>query len=264
MAAPSRERTETTSDWPEWLKPAAQHFAQLYMQSALDENGQLRPMPEALNQLVAPLQDIQQRSISNIADFAGDESTKQMIGAAGEDLTKTFRGDYLNPETNPYLRQTYDAASRALTDEYSGSTAPTIMSEALRAKAFGSSAHQEYADRAKYQLGQNLSDLATSIYGGNYSQERDRQLTAQQLMPAYQQSALFPQQAAFEASGTRQSQQQLEYDTALQNALRREDYPYATLDRLGGGLQTALGPAQQGLSIGRARPGGIGATMGLK
>ncbi len=265
MAAPSRENVQTQGKWPDWLEPYAKELSNLWMNTVVDPNtGELRPYDPNLDQRVAQFDPAQQSAINRIIDLSGSTDVQNRLGAAGEELTKTLKGEYLDPETNPYLRDTYNAASRALQDEYTSTTSPELMSAALRAKAFGSSAYQEYSDRQRFQLGQNLGDLATQIYGGNYAMERDRQQNAQQLLPSYMAAQYAPWQAQLEAGGMRQGQQQLEYDVGQQNALRRQQYPFGQLEALGGGLQAALGPAAGQTQIGRSRPGGIGAAMGLK
>ena len=81
-------------------------------------------------------------------------------------LTNTLQGDYLN--SNPYLDQTFDKAADRVTRNISG-----VFSKGGR---YGSGIHQDI-------LGENLSDLATNIYGGNYQQERGRQMQASALAP---------------------------------------------------------------------------------
>ena len=91
-------------------------------------------------------------------------TTAQTLAPGGlQNLQDTIAGHYLDPASNPYLNQTYDAAARQIT--------PRVNSLFEASGRYGSGAHQGV-------LGQNLSDLATNIYGGNYNSERARQFQA--------------------------------------------------------------------------------------
>lgn len=91
-------------------------------------------------------------------------TTNQTLAPGGlQQLQNTISGQYLDPASNPYLNQTYDAAARQIT--------PRVNSLFEASGRYGSGAHQGV-------LGQSLADLGTSIYGGNYNAERARQLAA--------------------------------------------------------------------------------------
>lgn len=91
------------------------------------------------------------------------------------------RGDYLSPESNPYLKATFGQAAKEVTDAYSRGTAAQTDAAAAQAGAFGSSGYGEQTALNQFGLGQNLNNLATDIYGGAYSDERGRQLQSQQM-----------------------------------------------------------------------------------
>lgn len=84
----------------------------------------------------------------------------QVLQPAEQGLLSTIQGDYLNPETNPYLKQTYDLAAAQLT--------PGIESYYAKFGRQGSGA-------AGNALGNAYASLGNQIYGGNYQQERSRQ-----------------------------------------------------------------------------------------
>lgn len=84
------------------------------------------------------------------------------LNAANNNITKTLNGDYLNPASNPYLKQTVnnalDSVQTRVNSQFSGNN-------------YGSTANQEL-------LTKNLGDVANSIYGQNYTNERNNQLNA--------------------------------------------------------------------------------------
>lgn len=83
-------------------------------------------------------------------------------------LTDTLNGKYLDPNSNPYLKGTYDQASKSVQG--------TLDSQFGQGGRYGSGLNQQV-------LGQGLNDLANNIYGANYQQERTRQMGASALAP---------------------------------------------------------------------------------
>ena len=74
----------------------------------------------------------------------------------------TIAGDYLSPDSSPYLAQTFNRAAdltrTRLSSEFAGSGRD--LTAAIPARS------------------EELQTLASNIYGGNFQAERDRQLTA--------------------------------------------------------------------------------------
>lgn len=103
---------------------------------------------------------------------------------------KTIAGDYLDPATNPYLNASYDAAARAMSNQYRYATAPSTAGMFAQAGTFGGSAHRQLKSMQEFEFGQNLSDLAAQMYGQNYQQERQAQIGATQGERGYTQQML--------------------------------------------------------------------------
>lgn len=83
-------------------------------------------------------------------------------------LTDTLSGKYLDPNSNPYLKGTYDQASNSVRG--------SVDSQFGSGGRYGSGLNQQV-------LGSNLGDLANKVYGENYQQERTRQMGASALAP---------------------------------------------------------------------------------
>lgn len=81
-------------------------------------------------------------------------------------LQSTINGDYLRPDSNPYLAANVGKAM----DDVSGKLSAQFNS----AGGYGGSAHQETAAR-------ELGAIANQMYGQNYAQERGNQLQAANL-----------------------------------------------------------------------------------
>jgi hypothetical protein len=100
----------------------------------------------------------------------------QQLGT--EEMDRILRGDYLDPNSNRWLGQTFDMAASDIVENYKTAIAPEIQGGMIGAgKAYGSQA-QQAALRGQDQLQRNLGRLATDIYGSAYETERDRQAGA--------------------------------------------------------------------------------------
>lgn len=88
--------------------------------------------------------------------------------AASGNIESTLRGDFLNPQSNPWLSNTFDLAA--------GKVRSSIDSQFNRGGTYGGSLHEG-------AMADNLGDLATKIYGGNYAQERGNQMNALGMAP---------------------------------------------------------------------------------
>jgi hypothetical protein len=104
--------------------------------------------------------------------------------AQGE-LSKTMSGAYLSPDSNPYLKGTYDAAAGRMADAYKMGTAAQTNAAAGFGGAFGGSAQSELQGQQNRAFGDSLGQFANNLYGQNYQAERGRQLGAVQAAPAF-------------------------------------------------------------------------------
>lgn len=103
-----------------------------------------------------------------LADAYKDNPTgESALTTAGSDyMTDVIGGDYLN--NNPYLDDVYNKAA--------GKVTAGVNANFSKAGRYGSGAHQGV-------LAENLGNLATDIYAGNYNQERTRQQQAGLMAP---------------------------------------------------------------------------------
>ena len=101
----------------------------------------------------------------------------QAANPAFQSLGLTASGAMLGG--NPFLDSMYDRAADRVTRDFRTSTSPSIDGRfAMTSGGSGSGAAALARDSAERNLGDTLGGLATSVYGGNYGQERDRQLSA--------------------------------------------------------------------------------------
>ena len=110
-----------------------------------------------------------------------------MRTAQGE-MQKTLSGDYLSPESNPWLSGMYDAASRGMTRNFQETVMPTLHTRFGAAgrtqQDRGQNAQTAAMGRAQGELATGLEDLSANLYGRAYGAERTRMGQAAQMAPA--------------------------------------------------------------------------------
>lgn len=81
-------------------------------------------------------------------------------------------GEYLRPESNPFVKGMAEAATRGATDNFNRSVLPQLRSSAISQGAYGGSREAiETAVRAG-EVDKNIRDTYAGIYGDNYARER--------------------------------------------------------------------------------------------
>jgi hypothetical protein len=111
-----------------------------------------------------------------------DQGNAGLNQAAGYN-SDVLSGKYMSPESNPYLRDTYDQASRAVTENYRDAVLPAVTSRFALAGGAGSGGYVGARNRADQSLARSLGDVATNIYGGAYESERGRMDSARGFAP---------------------------------------------------------------------------------
>lgn len=104
------------------------------------------------------------------------------IGQGAQDVINmgqaTARGDFLNPDTNPFLRATADAAVGRAREGLLEQALPVISDQAIAQGAYGGARQDLSQERAVRDFGRSALDATTGLYGQNYQAERGRQMQA--------------------------------------------------------------------------------------
>lgn len=159
---------------------------------------------------------IRNRAVNGSGDF----------NAARGELQKTLQGDYLRPETNPYLKGMADTAMNDVQSR--------VNSQFNRPGAFGGSAHQELLTRG-------LGEAANSVYGQNYANERTNMQRGLALAPQYQNADYQDAQALLGVGDIYGQRDQQALDLAYQQFVDQQNYPYQQLDVLANALAGSVG-----------------------
>lgn len=162
---------------PDFLQPYAPEYAQRVQDVAN------LPYPEYQYNRVAPFSEDTLAGM-DMARNAANYNQPLWDQAQGE-LSKTMSGAYMSPDSNPYLRGTYDAAAGRMADAYKNGTAAQTNAAAGFGGAFGGSAQSELQGVQNRAFGDSLGQFANNLYGQNYQAERGRQLNAVQAAPSF-------------------------------------------------------------------------------
>ena len=102
-------------------------------------------------------------------DYLYSNPAMGMLGRIGN-------GSMLN--SNPWIDATFGRAASSVSDQFRNNVMPGIASAFSGAGRYGSNAMDTALGTAEKSYGRTLGDLATSIYGGNYANERGLQQQA--------------------------------------------------------------------------------------
>jgi len=216
---------------PGYVEPSAKRY--LERAEGLS-NEPFTPFPQAK---VAPLTPEHELGLAMTSERALTGSPE--MGAARNQLYGTTSGDYLN--ANPYLDQMYNQASRAVTDQYQMATDPGLQAQGIQAGDLNNTGTQQYRDWARFGLGENLSGLAANIYGGNYQNERNRQMSALGMAPQYNDIDYRDAQALLGVGDVRREYNQGLLSQSYEDFERERLQPYANVDVLGNAIGASMG-----------------------
>jgi hypothetical protein len=135
----------------------------------------------------------------------------QNANPAFASLKAAANGNFIG--ANPYLDDTYARAAGGLTRQFREGVAPGLDSAAASHGRYGSGMHANVKDAAGESFGRSLGDLANTIYGGAYNQERQNQLSAANSL-----GSLYAQGQGLRASTAAQSADQASRDAQLRLA----------------------------------------------
>ena len=79
---------------------------------------------------------------------------------------------------NPYLEDTYNRAANVVSQQFRENAVPGMDRAFLSQGRLGSNAYANARNRTEDSYGRNLNDLATTVFGGAYEQDRNRQQQA--------------------------------------------------------------------------------------
>ncbi|KMJ53790.1 hypothetical protein ACG97_05970 [Vogesella sp. EB] len=229
-------------------------------------------------------QPYQQYGGDRLANFSGEQNKAMdmitnratngdptMQAGAGM-VQNTLNGQYMSPDSNPWLKGTYDAMAGRMSDAYARGTGAQTMAQFNNAGAYGGSAMQEVQQANNTAFADSLGQLANQVYGDNYQQERGRQLQAGLMAPTYGNQAYTDAAALQGVGAAKQAQDQSKLDMNYSDWQNAKNWGYTGYDMLSGMLGSSSNAqqlAQNADQFNRQNSGGsnaanwIGGGLGL-
>lgn len=201
--------------------------------------------------------DMSAATTGGIAGFQNQLGGGQALDAASGYAKDVLRGDYLN--NNPYLDATFDQASRGMTRAYKSGVAGTQSGFDLAGRGASGSA-MNARDRENDRFATNLGELSTSIYGGNYQQERGRQQQAMQGAGGIEAGFMNRFGGAINAGG---AEEQLQMQQIMGNMQRFDFGQNEFTNRLSKFQGLLGGPIMENKSSGRSQSTGKQVSAGV-
>lgn len=216
-SAPTTTTTISKSEPPAFVQPWSET---LMTRGAALSNQPYEAYP---GQKIAAMNNYQNTGLQATANRAIQGSPT--MNSANQMLTNTMNGDYMNPNSNPYLASNVnaamDAAGAKVNSQFSGSN-------------YGTTAHQG-------TLANALGSVAGQMYGQNYQDERTQQMRAASYVPQYAQQDYADAQALIGVGDAYRNDNQSNINQALANWTEAKQNPYKSLDTLASTIATASG-----------------------
>jgi hypothetical protein len=172
---------------------------------------------------IAPFSPEQQYGLGMTTQRAINGSP--VMNAAQGNAYNTLQGNFMSPDSNPWLKQNVDTAM--------GDVQGRINSQ-FNNNNFGGSAHQE-------NLTRDLGKVSGQMYGANYEQERARQMQTMGMAPQMAESDYRDAQALLGVGDARQQLSQSYLDQANGLFNQNKDYPQQQLDAYGRAVGVGMG-----------------------
>ena len=154
---------------------------------------------------------------------------------AGMNQDQQTAGDFyrqgINGGTNPYLDQMVNRAQSNIVSNFNNTVRPQLDALSARSGSFGNSGVAATTQQAQQALGNQLGDVATQMYGGQYQFDQGQRMASANNLANF--------------GGQQQQNQQNQLDFNYQQFQDRLNQPYKNLQTLGAPLQgNILGQVQ--------------------
>lgn len=171
MGGKKEQKTTTTQNNDPWA-PAQPHLQNI-MTAA---QGAYSATPKTAEQLFADTNQTQTWAADLLKQFA--PTMNQGVAGLRQLADDTVGGKYLDPNTNPWLKQSVEQAIGLNTTNLMEQILPNVADQAILGGAYGGSGYGVAQGLAIDRANTTNTNAATSAYADNYQRERDRQLNA--------------------------------------------------------------------------------------
>lgn len=233
----SSTSTTTASIAPE-LKP----LADLYVKQATNIGN--TPFQSYGGQRFADLNQTQNMGLGMVQNRALNGSAT--MNNAENSLNQFIQGG----NTNPYLDQMVNKAQTSVVDNFNNMTKPQTEAAMQQSGSFGNSGYQQLMQNQQKAAGQQMSDIATDMYGNAYNQDQGNKMQAIGMAPTFGNAAYQDAGQLLNAGGIQQNQQQQGLDFSYNQFQEAQNHPYKQLAATGNVVGQNMGSTTQGTQSG--------------
>jgi hypothetical protein len=214
---------------PDELKPLANRYTDLAIQYSNT------PWQGYAGQRYADLNSTQQQGLGMIQNRAvnGSQTMSNAEGALNNMLTGN--------QANPYLDSLVNKAQQSVAENFSTMTKPQLESAGVRSGSFGNANLDQRMGLQQKAAAQQMSDIATQMYGNAYNTDQANKLQAMNLAPTYGNAAYNDAAQLLNAGGISQAQTQKGLDFGYNQFVDQQNYPVKQLQAMSGVLGQTMG-----------------------
>ena len=214
---------------PDELKPLANRYTDLAIQYSNT------PWQGYTSQRYADLNGTQQQGLDMIQSRAANGS--QTMSNAEGTLNKFLAGN----QTNPYLDSLVNKAQQSVAENFNTMTKPQLESAGVQSGSFGNANLDQRMGLQQKAAAQQMSDIATQMYGSAYNTDQANKMQALNMAPTYGNAAYNDAAQLLNAGGIQQAQTQKGLDFGYNQFVDQQNYPVKQLQAMSGVLGQTMG-----------------------
>lgn len=229
----------TTPTIPDELKPLANLYTQQATQYAQT------PFQSYNGQRFADLNPTQNLGLDMVQNRALNGS--QTMNNAEGSLNQFIQGG----NTNPYLDAMVKKAQGSVVDQFNNMVKPQTEAAMQQSGSFGNSGYNQLMQNQQKAAGEQMSDIATQMYGQAYGQDQANKMQAIGMAPTFGNAAYQDAGQLLNAGNIKQQAEQNPLDFQYNQFKEAADYPLKQMQATGGMLGQNMGSSTNG-----TQPGG--------
>ena len=144
-------------------------------------------------------------------------------------------------QTNPYLDSLVAKSQQSVVDQFNNMVKPQTEAAMRNSGSFGNSGLNQLMQNQQKQAGQQMSDIATQMYGQAYNQDQANRMQAIGMAPTFGNAAYYDASQLLNAGNILQQQAQNPLDFAYNQFQQAQDYPFKQLQATGGVINSNMG-----------------------
>jgi len=211
-----------------YLQPQGTGFAPRPQTWFNDPRFATNPLGQYASSTVANLTPETGQQVQNIMNLANQPN---ILNPAERYARQAMSGQYLSPESNPYLADMVTAASQAARDQFLTQNIPGLSSKFGLAGRTGSPGMANAFNQLSAGYGRGIANIATKMYGTAYENERERQQEMARFAPDLLQARAEMYGTALDAQDILNEQRQRELTDRVNQYKFEQRAPSEALDR---------------------------------